>query len=422
MSEKSGLDKTEQKTPTKRNDRKRPGTPKETQTPAKSAPKAGRRGTRQEANPSPDEPKTPRGGGGTLLLALLALLAAAAAGAGGWYVWQQQQSTTARIAATESELQASITELQVSVDRRISRQSEEISQASNEGDRRLEARTRELQQAIIEIRSRLGQDRTGWALSEVEHLLRIANHRVRLARDVQGAEVALREADQRLVAVGDPAFLPVREAISKELQALRNTGGVDREHAALRLTGLIDTVDALPVAGAYKAQQGDAPGQAEAPRAPENVSNWKEFLGAVWEDIRSLVSIRRHGEETNGPTPLLAPEERYFLHQNLRLKLETARLALLEGNPQIYTSSLAEVEQWLNRYFLEEAAATRGALETVKEMQGVKVRPELPDISESLRMLQRVRRQLGEEDRQTASEQEPTTGESLSGEQPEATP
>ncbi|WP_303903082.1 uroporphyrinogen-III C-methyltransferase [Thiohalomonas denitrificans] len=421
MSEKSGQDQTEQKAPTKRPDRKRPGTRQEAKASGKSAPKRSGPGARQDASPS-DQPKPKRGGGGALFLALLALLVAIGAGAGNWYLWQQQQDTTARVVATNSDLHDSISELEAGIDRRIRQQSKEITEAARKGDLQLEARTRELQQAIVEVRSRLGQDRTGWTVSEVEHLLRIANHRLRLARDVQGAEVALREAEQRLIALGDPAFLPVREAISKEMQALRNIGGADWKNAAIRLTGLIDTVDALPVAGPYQTEQRGTSGIEEPPRAPENVSNWKEFLEAVWRDIRSLVAIRQH-EEAGAPIPLLAPQERYFLHQNLRLKLETARLALVEGNPKIYRSSLAEAGEWLNRYFAGEAAATRGALETLKEVQGIEVSPELPEISESLRVLKRVRAHLTEEKRETASEQTPaTTPESEPNEREEATP
>ncbi len=226
--------------------------------------------------------------------------------------------------------------------------------------------------------------------------------------------VALKEADQRLIALGDPAFLPVREAIAKELQALRNIGVTERQTAAIQLTGLIDAVQTFPVAGPYRAEQRAAPGPEKPLQAPENVSNWKEFLSALWGDIRSLVTIRQH-EAAGAPSPLLAPRERYFLYQNLQLKLETARLALLEGNPKVYGSALKEAEKWLNSFFAEEATATRGAIETLNELQGVAVSPELPEISDSLRVLNRVRDRLSGDGGQQGSEPE-----SAAAPQPEA--
>ena len=57
--------------------------------------------------------------------------------------------------------------------------------------------------------------------SEVEYLLRLANQRLQLERDVEGAAALLRTADARLEEANNPALVPVRRAIAEELAALK---------------------------------------------------------------------------------------------------------------------------------------------------------------------------------------------------------
>ena len=74
------------------------------------------------------------------------------------------------------------------------------------------------------------------------------------------------------------------------------------------------------------------------------------------------------------------------MYQNLRLKLETARFALLSGKQSIYDSSLQTSIDWLQRYFVGEQRDA--LLASLKTMQAEQIDVTLPDISGSLRWLQ----------------------------------
>jgi uroporphyrin-3 C-methyltransferase len=229
----------------------------------------------------------------------------------------------------------------------------------------------------------------------VEHLLRIAAQRLQLARDVESAISALGSADRLLVATADPAFLPVREVIAADLQALRALAAADHEGAAVRLNGLIRAIGSLPAVGPYGGAPEDGGAAGGLGAAP--VDDWREFLHSLWADIRSLVTIR-HQEAGRSPEPLLAPEQGYFLRQNLQLKLETARLALLKGDGALYETALAETGAWLTEYFDTDAAPVRAVLDTLEGLRGVKVDRELPDISDALRRLREVRTSIAGSD------------------------
>ena len=114
------------------------------------------------------------------------------------------------------------------------------------------------------------------------------------------------------------------------------------------------------------------------------------MLVGIWNNIKSLVIIRHHTRPT---VPLLPPEQRYFLSENLRLQLEEARLALLRGDSTDYRQRLATAEQWIREYFDPDSPVTRSALETLAKLAKEDVAPALPDISAVVRNLNRVREQ-----------------------------
>jgi uroporphyrin-3 C-methyltransferase len=93
---------------------------------------------------------------------------------------------------------------------------------------------------------------------------------------------------------------------------------------------------------------------------------------------------------------MLAPEHQFFLYENLKLHLEAARLALARHDPALYRDNLTVAADWLARYFEPEDPVARAVANAIEQLRTVDIRPELPDISHSLRALQ-VRQKLLED-------------------------
>ena len=108
------------------------------------------------------------------------------------------------------------------------------------------------------------------------------------------------------------------------------------------------------------------------------VSDWKQFVFALWDNVRQLVVIRRN--ET-GAAPLLVPQEQYFLYQNLQLKLESTRLSLLKGDTTSFHSNIDTVTSWLSQYFDTDAKAVNNMVDTLTKMKQVNLSPALPELS-----------------------------------------
>ena len=317
-----------------------------------------------------------------LVLAWAALIVALATAAGGYYLARESQRRLLAEQRQTAVLTQRLEALQAQSNARAAQLNAEL--------RALGSRQQTLQAAVDALNRLAGTSRHGWLLAEAKYLLSVANQRLLLERDVPTAVAALSTADRRLRATGDPGLLPVRKKIASEIEALKAVPRPDVTGMALRLEALASRVDMLPLASAQpRVMTASADGQgAGASPAPHG---WRQALEAVWSGLRRLVVVRR---TNHPPAPMLAPSQQYFLYQNLMLKLETARLALLNGDAPVFRDSLSTAGRWIDTYFDTRDAAVAGALKQLQQMAAVNIHPALPDISASLRLLrQRINHQ-----------------------------
>jgi len=211
-----------------------------------------------------------------------------------------------------------------------------------------------------------------WTLSEVDYLLNIANQRVLLQADVVGAQASLAMADELVKDLNDHRLHPLRELLAQEQLALASVAKPDVQGMALQLSSALNTVDRLHVLMAAPTSD------SEQALSILDVNDWQGIASSAWQQIKSLVVIRN---QQNGSAAVLIPEQRYFLYQNLKLKLEAARLALLQANNTVYKDSLAASIDWLETYFVGDKRDAMVAM--LKQLQVAEVTVTLPDISGS---------------------------------------
>lgn len=326
--------------------------------------------------------KRPAGAGLALFIAWLGLLAALALGGGGYYLWQQlQQQETAQqreLARQNNTLETLRREAADRDDRQDNRLEELITQADN------------LDQALQNLLKSRSHLRNDWLLTEAEYLLKLANHRLLLERDVATAIVALQSADDRLREVADPGLLAIRKRVADDINALRNIDQPDLAGLSFTLSSLANDISDLPLATPEPLSRQ----QQEAAPKDQQIENWRELPAALWRDIKSLVVIRHHDEPIQ---PLLAPEQRFFLTQNLQLQLEQARLALLHGQTRVYRERLQQARQWIEQYFDTEQNPTRQLLAQLAQLAQTEIHPALPDISGTHQALQEYRQHRQDE-------------------------
>lgn len=219
-----------------------------------------------------------------------------------------------------------------------------------------------------------------WALQEIEYLLNIANQRALLAHDVDGAIRALEMADKQIQAMSDYRLHPLRALIAEEVMDLEALADIDAAGIAIKLQTAANHVQTLRV---KKGPEVEFDESQSMPSATESEAGWKQALDDIWQQMRSLVVIRH---DQTGETAVLVPEQRYFLYQNLRLQLESARLALLNADNDNYQHSLQTAIDWLQQYFTGEQRDA--LLNTLKKLQDAQINISIPTISGSLNWLE----------------------------------
>lgn len=241
-----------------------------------------------------------------------------------------------------------------------------------------------------------------WDIAEAAYLLRIANERLHLGRDVNTALVALQTADQILHKVADPALTPVRSQLAQEINSLKAVPIPDINGMALSLTSLTQQVNGLklkqtslekPIPAAANEEKQTLDHALPEEKDHADATETKELLQTIWADLKHLVVVKHRDEGKDGGIPTLLPKERYFLYQNLKLKLEVSRLSLLRRDKDSFQQNLKQALNWLQTYF--QGPKAKAMEDALVELKKVVITPPLPDISESLKILENVSSQAG---------------------------
>ncbi len=224
--------------------------------------------------------------------------------------------------------------------------------------------------------------RNTYLVAEAEYYLQIANAQLQLAGNSYLATLALEQADDRLLQLGDPALTDVRRAIADEIAALEVIERPDIAGLTLTLASLARVVDSLPLRRMSEAEvveeDADAQSQSGAARA------WASVKGAA----SRLVSHTPPGEVD---APLLTPDAEPLIRSNLALQLQAARLAMLRGEVKVFEQSLDDADAWINEYFDTRSEPVAGARRTIDEIRNAYSVSSPPDISGSLRLLRQYK-------------------------------
>jgi uroporphyrin-III C-methyltransferase len=304
------------------------------------------------------------------MLVILAILAGA-------YAWYDQRGVTQSL---RGEVAQRLTHGDAAVAQARARQSDLANELRDAQAKLalLDARVSEFQsqQASLEALYRdLAPSRDELALSEVEQILVLASQQLTLAGNVQAALAALQVADGKLARLDRPQLGPLRRALARDMDRLKAVPYVDVAGISIKLDQMIDSIDTLPLAKDERV----APPDSTAPAADE--SAWLRFLHGAWNDLRSVIRI----EVSDRPAaPLITPQQSFFLRENLRLRLLSARLALLSHDPPSFKADLQAASGWIRQYFDKQNRPVQSTLATLAQLSVIAMPGEIPDLTASL--------------------------------------
>lgn len=307
-----------------------------------------------------------------LIAAVVAILAIVMAG----WSWSDSRE---RVRDLKSELSRKLAEVgqSASETRLLAKNADDAMRQVGERVGRIESQmvnSQQQQLALETLYKELAQGRDEWTLAEIEQVLLTAAQQLQLTGNVKAAIVALEGADVRLQRLNKPQFTELRRAIAADLARLRAVPSLDEVGASARIEALVAQHANWPLASAQGSEA------APAPRAANALSLGQE----LWSELKRLVQIRRiEGNEA----VLLPPDQAYFLRENLRLRLLSARLALMGQDEAAFRADLQAACDMLTRYFNTRDASVAAALKEIQRLASLSIEVKLPGIDASLAAL-----------------------------------
>jgi uroporphyrin-3 C-methyltransferase len=239
--------------------------------------------------------------------------------------------------------------------------------------------------ALETLYNNLSISRDETALADVEQLLLIAGQQLQLSGNVKAALIAMEGADARLQRMERPAFNGLRKSIGQDVDLLRALPKVDVAGINLKINRLLSSLDELPLIDRHRPSENVV---AHAKTAVANDAAWQKWLSAIWLEVKQLVRI-----ENTGLTQivLLPPKQEFFLRENLKMRLVSARLALLSRDEESFRQEIKTAQLWTKRYFDVKSPAGVHVLDELGELATASIDIELPDIGNSLQAVRSYR-------------------------------
>ena len=366
-------------------------------------------------------PEAPHSARPAVGLTLLALLAAAAALVMAGMLWQRLNTTQAELARRAHEVELQVVEART-VASQAEAQVQELQARLGVAEVRLSEVSLQRSQ-LEELMLSLSRSRDDNLIQDLEASLRLALQQSQLTGSAQPLVSALQAADQRIQRAAQPRLNPVQRAIARDVDRIRAAALADIPNLALQIDELVRQVDTWPTQNAVGVERAAPrpPRRAAAPTGPaasakpaagvapgaESTSTpsegeaapdsspwqafaerwnrwWREAFVRVVQGSRDLVHVSRIDHPD---AALLAPEQAFFLRENIKLKLLNARLALLARQMNAARADVVVVEGLLKQYFDGNSPAIASALGSLGRLRRDLVSQDLPRPDDTLAAL-----------------------------------
>jgi uroporphyrin-3 C-methyltransferase len=240
---------------------------------------------------------------------------------------------------------------------------------------------------LEELMQSLSRSRDENLVVDIESAIRLAQQQAQLTGSVQPLLAALNSAEQRLNKVAQPRLAPLLRAVMRDIERIKATSVADTPALLFKLDELVHVVDTLPLLNAV----GTAPKQKSAKPVPAttwakaiSMNWWEKVLADIWDDAQNLIRVSRIDKPE---ASLLAPDQSFFVRENLKLRLLNARLGLLARHFEAVQSDMKQANDDLVRYFDMQSRLGQTTLALAREVLAQSKQIEIPRVDDTLAAL-----------------------------------
>ncbi|MGE6383392.1 uroporphyrinogen-III C-methyltransferase [Shewanella baltica] len=298
---------------------------------------------------------------------LLALGLTACTLGGGFILYQQMQQQLLAQDAKNIALQDQLQQALLQPNQRIGQlEQQQLNDAKTYQElTKLAEDQNQLQDRINKLAQR---SPTHWMASEAEYLVNMAGRKLWLEKDPRTATDLLKSADETIAAMNNPALLPIRKALAKDIATTASIKTTDIDGNVLALDALIEQLDKLPLNRTDA--ETDAP---EDTTITGDLNDWQSNLGKTWKALTQDFITIRH--KTADAPALLAPEQQWYLVENIRHKLLQSQLALYRYDRAAYHQSLMMARKWIQTYFDTQDHKTAEVIAEIDKLATLELDP-----------------------------------------------
>ena len=216
-----------------------------------------------------------------------------------------------------------------------------------------------------------------YALSEVEHLLTIANHNLLLGYDYETILSALNAANIRLGGINIEEAITIQQKINKDIDLLRSSNQSDWSNFILFLSNLSVRIDNFPLKKIF--MQSNLQNNKNINN--EEAGEIKNFFRLFIKELRSLVVITRNKNFSND---FFLPDEINLLKLSIKYELASAKLALLNRDKENLNIIIFKIRDYLTNYYDLTNPEIHNAYEDLSKIMNLEIAPQHVDINSSL--------------------------------------
>jgi uroporphyrin-III C-methyltransferase len=237
----------------------------------------------------------------------------------------------------------------------------------------------------------LARSRSDLQLADIESSVQAASQQLQWGGNVRTALLALQDADGRLERLNQPPLMGVRRLVTRDIERLRQLQSADPVMLASKIDNMSESLMNWRLLAEPGGRSRTDPRPNKNSEGPflERMTRASEIgWSALKEELLQLFRVQKLDQ----PEALLvSPDQAFFVRENLKLRLNSMRLAVLTRNEQTMKTEAKAALQALTVYFDANQASVASAIETLKEVSTSKVSVELPSLAETLNQVRAMR-------------------------------
>ncbi|MBU2972243.1 uroporphyrinogen-III synthase [Pseudoalteromonas sp. C2R02] len=287
-------------------------------------------------------------GNAVTILSLLIALGAAGGFAFNFYSNSQQQALVQQLQMNNQSLEQSLNALRAQIQNtsanltgaiknELTSQKLQVETALNTSEKNI---SEQLENSLNEVKN----IKVTLNPQEVRSLHRMAEFKAKVEKDYLGAVDILTRLDSLLSEHSDTSEL--RAVIAEDIQMLKGLSNVPVEDLYLKLHGLLNQVDVLPL---NMVKLPSLVKNAEQEVLSEDISDWQANLKNSWSLL--VDDFIKVNERTEKIEPLLTQEEQSLIRQQVRFYISQSQTALQNQQVVIYKAALEQANKVLVSFF-----------------------------------------------------------------------